>query len=76
MVWITYMMIDDSDTYNLVIEVCKKISEKDSSFRYSAYEDIMVVMLFSDSKDVAYKRGTWFYHKVSKKLKFKVMEVS
>lgn len=53
------------------LKVCEDIAKKDNSFKF--IKSSGKIIIYSDSKDTAIKRGMWFKYKVG--AKYDVLEV-
>ena len=53
-----------------LIKVCKDIEMKDKSFIW--FEEDGGIVILSEDKDQAFKRGSWFIHKLDSRINYEV----
>ena len=61
--WTTVLHVDDLVKLAELEQVCKDISARDQSFHYSVNPKTKKILIYSDSRDLAHRRGMWFHHK-------------
>jgi deferrochelatase/peroxidase EfeB len=59
-----------SDRKEELIKVLSDIAEKDKSFIWSERDNKIVI--FSDNRDQAFRRGSWLIHKFDSRISYKV----
>jgi hypothetical protein len=61
--WATILHINDATKLMDVWKACNDISKKDQTFQYSVNSKLKKIIIYSNTKDQAHKRGMWFHHK-------------
>ena len=54
---------EGEEHYHGFKKVCEDIAAKDSTFKFDSDDERLLVYVFADDKDLAYKRGLWLVKK-------------
>lgn len=67
--WVTSLRVPKKD-FERVLKICEDIARRDRSFRYKVVGKR--IRIYSDDKDIAYGRGSWFVYKVNNRIRYTV----